>query len=447
LCSLTPAAPPTTWIGTSTVISSSILTAWRSRWTRVSRTGSYWRSRTTAGRGSVSPATRTFTSTPPPAWAWRARWTSAGAPAEATGSIPAPQTAAGMSQARRNRRTGPLQKASRRWTDRSRMFIGVSLLDEQGGHRLLVVDPPDRLGEERRHRENRDLGVFLVLAEGDRVRHHDLLQRRTLDPREGGPGEDGVDAAGEDPARPLPPEGIGGLDEGARGVDQVVDGDEVAPRDVTDQVHEDGDVRAVPPLVDDGEARSQPLGDRTGALHAAGVGRDHDGVGEVALLDVLDDDGGGEEVIHRDVEEALDLADVEIEGQEPLGAGGDDEVGHQLRRDGDPRLNLAVLPGVAVVGEHGGDARGGGPLERVEHHQELHQVVVDGRASRLDQEHVGATHVLVDLDEDLAVGEARHLDLSHRNPEAGGDLLGEGPVRVAREELQLVRHGVAHSSP
>ena len=30
LCSLTPVASPTTWIGTSTVISSSIRTAWKS---------------------------------------------------------------------------------------------------------------------------------------------------------------------------------------------------------------------------------------------------------------------------------------------------------------------------------------------------------------------------------------------------------------------------------
>ena len=55
LWSLTPAASPTTWIGTSTVISSSIRTAWKSMWMSESRTGSNWRSRTTAGRASVSP--------------------------------------------------------------------------------------------------------------------------------------------------------------------------------------------------------------------------------------------------------------------------------------------------------------------------------------------------------------------------------------------------------
>ena len=51
--------------------------------------------------------------------------------------------------------------------------------------------------------------------------------------------------------------------------------------------------------------------------------------------------------------------------------------------------------------------RGRGALEGVEHHQELHQVVVHRRAGRLDDEDVRAPDVLVDLDEDLAVREPR----------------------------------------
>ena len=89
------------------------------------------------------------------------------------------------------------------------------------------------------------------------------------------------------------------------------------------------------------------------------------------------------------------------------GSGGCDEVRDELRGDRHPGLNLPVLPGIAVVGKDRGDALRRRPLEGVDHHQELHQVVVDRWAGGLDHEDVGPPHVLVDLDEDLSVGEAR----------------------------------------
>ena len=50
-----------------------------------------------------------------------------------------------------------------------------------------------------------------------------------------------------------------------------------------------------------------------------------------------------------------------------------------------------------------------------------------------------AAHVLVDLHVDLAVGEARDVGVAQRDVQVLGDLLGQRPVRVAGEELQLVR--------
>ena len=97
-----------------------------------------------------------------------------------------------------------------------------------------------------------------------------------------------------------------------------------------------------------------------------------------------------------------------------IDAGRGDQVRHQPRRDRRARLALAVLARVAEVGDHGDDRAGGGALERVDHHQQLHEVVVDRRAGRLHDEAVHAADVLVDLDVDLAVGEAGHLGLAER---------------------------------
>ena len=53
-------------------------------------------------------------------------------------------------------------------------------------------------------------------------------------------------------------------------------------------------------------------------------------------------------------------------------------------------------------------------LQRVDHHQQLHQVVVRRRARRLHDEHVPAAHVLLDLDLHLAVGEAADVGAAER---------------------------------
>ena len=150
---------------------------------------------------------------------------------------------------------------------------------------------------------------------------------------------------------------------------------------------------------------SSRLRDGPGARHAAHVGRHDDEVVERELADRVEDHGRREEVVDRNVEEALDLRRVEVHREDPVGARRGQEVGHELRRDRDARLVLLVLPRVTEVRQDRRDARGRGAAERVEQDQKLHDVVVDRRAGRLDHEDVGSAHVLVDLAVVLAVGE------------------------------------------
>ena len=81
------------------------------------------------------------------------------------------------------------------------------------------------------------------------------------------------------------------------------------------------------------------------------------------------------------------------------------------------RARAAVLPGVAEVRDHRGDAAGRGALERVDHDAQLHQVLVGRRAGRLHDEDVARAHVLLDLDVDFAVGEAADLGLAEFDAE------------------------------
>ena len=156
-----------------------------------------------------------------------------------------------------------------------------------------------------------------------------------------------------------------------------------------------------------------------------------------SVSQVLDDHRRGEQVIDRNVKEPLDLRLVQVHRQHPIRPGGGDQVRHQLRGDRHPRLVLAILPRVAVIRNHGRDARRRRAAERIDHHAQLDQMPIDVRAGRLHDEDVGAADVLVDLERDLGVREPLQPRVPDLDPEELRDLLGQGAMRAARKDLEL----------
>ena len=75
-------------------------------------------------------------------------------------------------------------------------------------------------------------------------------------------------------------------------------------------------------------------------------------------------------------------------------------------------------------------------LERIEHDQELHQVVIHRWRGRLDDEDIRAAHVLVDLHVILAIGKAVERDASRLDPDERADFLRERRMRPPREDLE-----------
>ena len=185
----------------------------------------------------------------------------------------------------------------------------------------------------------------------------------------------------------------------------------------------------------------QLLGEGTGTGHRAHVGRDHHhvlAVGAELLGIVIHENGVAGQIIHRDVKEALDLSGMQVHGQHPVGTGGGDHVGHQLGGNGVTGLGLAVLTGVAEIGDHRGDAAGGGALERVDHDEQLHQVVVDRAAGGLDNEHVTAPDGLIQGDKDLPVGEGPNLGLAQFGTHQLADIIRQLGIRVAGENFDIL---------
>ena len=238
-------------------------------------------------------------------------------------------------------------------------------------------------------------------------------------------------------------DGLGGVAQGTGRVDDVVKQDAGLALDVADDVHDLAHVGALAALVHDGKAHVDLGRERAGAGDGADVRRND---AELVMIEELLVELGhiitgeqrvAEHVVHRDIEEALDLRGVEIHRQHAVSARAGDEVRHQLGGDGVAALGLAVLTGIAEVRNDRGDAACRGAAEGVDHDEQLHQVVVDGLAGGLHHEHVAAADGFVDGDGDLTVCKGGHGAVAEVQPQLGTDSFCEGHVGIRSEDLDL----------
>ncbi len=138
---------------------------------------------------------------------------------------------------------------------------------------------------------------------------------------------------------------------------------------------------------------------------------------------------------------------MEVHAEHAVGTGRLHQVRDQLRPDRDARLVLPVLACVPVVRHGHRHPRGRCAARRIHQEQQLHEVV--GRRRRgLDDEDVPATRVLVDPDENFAIGEALDRHVAEWHSHVLRDLLGQRPVGGAGEEQEWATElVVGHSSP
>ncbi len=129
---------------------------------------------------------------------------------------------------------------------------------------------------------------------------------------------------------------------------------------------------------------------------------------------------------------------MEVDGEQAVRSRRLDEVGDEAGGYGHPRLVFLIAAPVGVVGDHSGDAPGGGPLGGVDHDEQLHQPRVHRRGHGLNQEHVTGADVLQEPDEDILVAELEHLALALGLFQVLADIAGQRRMGVAREDLELL---------
>ena len=174
---------------------------------------------------------------------------------------------------------------------------------------------------------------------------------------------------------------------------------------------------------------------------------DHEIFVRQPCLDVGRDHWRSEEVVRRNVEETLDLPGVQVDRQDAVRTRGRDQIRDELGRDRSAWAGFPVLPRIAEIGEHRGDPRSRRAAKRVDHDQKLHQIVVGRIAGRLDDEDVLAADILVDLDENLLVGEPADTGLGQRQLEIIGDRAGQRRVAVPGEQFHVMSSPASEPQP
>ena len=118
---------------------------------------------------------------------------------------------------------------------------------------------------------------------------------------------------------------------------------------------------------------------------------------------MIDKDRNSCQMIHGNIKKSLDLVGMQVHRKDPVRPGLSQEVGHQFGCDGHAGLVFAVLPGIAEIGDHGGDAVSGSPFQGIDDDEQFEQVVVRRPAGRVDDEDIPAADALSDLYENLLI--------------------------------------------
>ena len=69
---------------------------------------------------------------------------------------------------------------------------------------------------------------------------------------------------------------------------------------------------------------------------------------------------------------------MQVDRENPVGAGLGDQIGHQLGRDRRAAAGLPVLAGITEIGNHCRDPARAGADQRVDADQQFHQMIVGG---------------------------------------------------------------------
>ena len=144
-----------------------------------------------------------------------------------------------------------------------------------------------------------------------------------------------------------------------------------------------------------------------------------------------------DQIVDRNIKEALNLRCMQIHRQNAVRTGDRDEVGNQLGGDGIAAFGLAVLPGIAEIRDDGRDAAGGGTTHRIDHDEQLHQAVIDRVAGGLNNKNVLAAYRFVNRNRALPVRKLGNAAVAGTDKQRGTDIFCQRGIGISGENCNF----------
>ena len=156
---------------------------------------------------------------------------------------------------------------------------------------------------------------------------------------------------------------------------------------------------------------------------------------------VVSEDANRGEVVDRHPEEPVHLGSVESHRQHASHPRGLEQVGNQATPDRDAGCVLFVGPGVGIVRHDRRDRGGRRSSSRVDHEQQLHEVLLRWRDERLDDVDVALPAIGQELGLEAVVAEATDVHPGQAHAQVRANPLRECGMCIPRKHDD-VRHVV-----
>ncbi|MOA04118.1 hypothetical protein D3C78_1236560 [compost metagenome] len=228
-------------------------------------------------------------------------------------------------------------------------------------------------------------------------------------------------------------------------IDNIIDQNSCLSFNIPDNIHNLANVRLRTTLIDNRKRSVQKVSKLTCSYHAAMVRRYNDRISDVLGTEILSQDRNTQHMVHWYIEKSLNLHRMQVHRDDTVCPCFFDQIRYQLCRNRVTRTRLTVLASITIVRNNDINTFRRSPFQGIHHNQELHKVVVNRCAGRLNNVHMAATYALGQLDLNFAVTEAHRLRVSHWNADIISNLMGQFGIGVASEYLQFritIRHKV-----
>ena len=210
--------------------------------------------------------------------------------------------------------------------------------------------------------------------------------------------------------------------QGACGINHVVYHDAGFAFNVANQVHNLSNAGFRTTFVDDSQRCIQHFSEIAGTAYATKVRRDNNHVFQILGFNVFCHQRAAGHMVKGDVEEALNLCSVQVDGYYTGNTCSFQQVCHQLSSDRLTAACFAVLACIAIVGDNSSDVVSAGAFEGISHNQKLHYVIVNDRAAgRLYNEDILATYTFVNHYLNFAVVETVNYRITNGGSEVSSD--------------------------